>query len=126
MPEKIIVSKESLPTGRSYPIKTSTLVDALSRANIDISTNITYYRSGNSFVEAWHLLPNEHVPCQRLSVRVGTVEGEYSREARDYAQNFVIPDLVAWIGRVLMLLPNSTLHDENQIRIWNFKPRKPL
>ncbi|MCY1640676.1 hypothetical protein [Methylorubrum sp. SL192] len=101
-----------LPRGQSYPLKPSIMEAALKTAHVSIDTHLV--RGPGKIFSADFWPPNPNVPHERLYVRIGSVPAEQAQAARDRFERAVVPALVAWIGNILALDPQSPVRREKQ------------
>ncbi len=103
----MIIEKQKLPKGFSYPLKTSMLEAALAENRITTETHLIYSIS-KMFFDAHYWLPNENVDHYRFYVRVGHVSSTERKKAQAYMKNKVIPNFIAWAKELTQLPISST------------------
>lgn len=109
----MISEREKLPRSLSYPVKTSTVRDALSAAGVDIESHLTFGRR-QIFLDAHFWPPNANVPYERLSIRVGAVPASEARAARTFMAEQALPALLAWVQNLVSLPARSPRRQAEQ------------
>jgi hypothetical protein len=102
-----------LPTRQSYPLRPSTLEDALKRAGVSIDVHLI--RQPGALFEAHFWPPNRNVPHERLYIRVGPVPVEQVGAVRREIEANTLPVLVKWIASILAQDPKSPIRREQQM-----------
>ena len=104
---------ETLPRRQSYPLRPSTLEDALNRAGVSIDVHLI--RKPGALFDAHFWPPNPNVPHERLYIRVGSVPVEQVGAVRREIEEKALPVLVKWIANILAQDPKSPIRREQQV-----------
>ncbi|GMT49606.1 MAG: hypothetical protein IEMM0008_1145 [bacterium] len=100
------ISKDKIPKGMSYPLKTSMLEKVLTESNISIHVDLLYVLRSH-FFEAFYWFPNENIPYDRLYIRIGAVESRFRKKAQEKMEKEVLPQFIEW-ANPFMVLPVSS------------------
>lgn len=114
------IHKDKLPTGRCYPLKSSVLAEALTRA--DVKTEVTLFHHSGAFwnerplFSATFYPPGQMVDNEEELLWVGcrAVPASVCSIAREHIEEEVIPSLIAWIEDIERLPLNSPVRREKQ------------
>ncbi len=111
--------KEKHPRDTSYALKSSVRATALESAGVNLHTHLILTHS-KIFFDAFFWPRNERVQYERLYVRVGAVPSIEARDARHFVEEFVIPEMIAWVREIIRLPANSPrrLSEERFLREW--------
>lgn len=107
------VDKPKTWKGLSYPLKTSTLKDAIDNAKIDSSIHLKYW-TPQLHNETYNILECEFWPASinvnydRFYIRIGVVKSKDRKIAEDYLKMEVIPKLILFMKNKISLPDNST------------------
>ncbi|MDB6024209.1 MAG: hypothetical protein JWM68_432 [Verrucomicrobiales bacterium] len=106
----ITSSKDKLPKGLSYVLKTSQLERALLDAGIDCEVSLNYWipQSGSSILQGMYWLPNENVSHARVYVRAGVVPSASRAAASEALVSSGLPRFIDWLQAILALPENSS------------------
>ncbi len=111
---EVHVTKDKLPKGLSYPLKTGALVTALEHANITLDCSLSYQaRPGVLTAHFWP--PNPNVPYERLYLTVGAVTSLTAEGEREHMMDRALPALVSWIKSILAEPVHSPVRREAQL-----------
>jgi hypothetical protein len=102
-----------LPKSQGYPLRPSTLQDALGRAGISIDVHLS--RRPGALFDAHFWPPSPNVPYERLYVRVGSVPVEQVEAVRREFEAKTLPVLVEWIAGILAQDLKSPARREKQV-----------
>jgi hypothetical protein len=103
----------ALPKRQSYPLRPSTLEDALKRAGVSIDVHLI--RRPGALFDAHFWPPNPDVPHDRLYIRIGSVPVEQVGAVRREIEAKTLPVLVKWIASILAQDPRSPVRREQQV-----------
>jgi|LakMenEpi03Aug12_release.lakeMendotaPanAssembly.Ray.scaffolds.fasta_scaffold1621806_1 hypothetical protein len=101
-----------LPKGQGYPLRPSTLEDALERAGVLIDVHLI--RKPGALFDAYFWPPNRNVPHERLYIRAGSVPIEQVSAVRREIEAKTLPVLVKWIASILAQDLKSPIRREQQ------------
>lgn len=93
------IEKQKLPKGRSYPLKTSILEKMLAEHGI-VADTVLYYSISRIFFDAQYNSIPEVANSGRLTIRVGDVQSDRCKEARQYLLDVVLPEMIKWIRKI--------------------------
>lgn len=102
-----------LPKSQGYPLRPSTLEEALKRAGISIDVYLN--RQPGSLFDAHFWPPSPNVPYERLYIRVGSIPVEQVGAVRREFEAKTIPVLVKWIAGILAHDLKSPVRREQQV-----------
>jgi hypothetical protein len=102
-----------LPKRQGYPLRPSTLEDALKRAGVSIDVHLI--RQAGTLFDAHFWPPNPDAPYERLYIRVGSVPVEQVGAIRREFEATTLPMLVKWIASILAQDPKSPIRREKQM-----------
>ena len=102
-----------LPKRQGYPLRPSTLEDALKRAGVSIDVHLI--RQPGKLFDAHFWPPNPNAPYERLYVRVGSVPIEQVGAIRREFEATTLPVLVKWIASILAQDSKSPMRGEEQM-----------
>jgi len=107
------ISKEKLPRGLSYPLKSGALEKAFSEAGITLDCSVNYIaRPGDVTAQFWP--PNPNVRFERIYITIYAVASDSVENARARMQGNVLPKLVSFLLEIIVLPPNSPIRREKQ------------
>jgi hypothetical protein len=101
------------PKRQGYPLRPSTLGDALKHAGVSIDVHLI--RQPGTIFDAHFWPPNPDVPYERLYIRVGSVPVEQLGAIRREFEAKTIPVLVKWIASILAQDSKSPIRREKQM-----------
>ena len=91
--------KDKLPKGQSYPLKTTTMLDALKEGLVGAHPHFVF-RHGGVVFEAFFWFPNHRISYNRLYIRCGSVKSADCKSTREALVNEVLPRFIAWAREV--------------------------
>jgi hypothetical protein len=103
-----------IPKGYGYPLKPSSLANALVAAGMEIEVHLVRHHSKRLF-DAHFWPPNPNVSHERLYVTVGTVAAPYLPECRKRVESECIPNLIRWVSGIIALDPKSPIRRQSQM-----------
>jgi len=103
----------TLPKRHGYPLRPSTLENALKRAGVSIDVHLIRRPSALFGAHFWP--PNPDVPHERLYIRAGSVPLEQVGTVRREIEAKILPVLVKWIASILEQDPKSPSRREQQV-----------
>ena len=98
----------------SYALRSSVLEQALSHAGIQLEVHLVHSAGGGGLFTGYFWPPNFNVPYERLYIQAGAVPSSSSKIAREYIEETVIPQFVAWVLAILARPINSPVRREEQ------------
>jgi hypothetical protein len=101
------------PKRQGYPLRPSTLEDALKRAGVSIDVHLI--RRPGALFDAHFWPPTPAVPHERLYIRAGSVPVEQVGAVRREIEAKTLPVLVKWIASILAQDPKSPIRREQQV-----------
>lgn len=107
------VERSKLPKGMSYPLKSSVLETALRSAGIELDAHLIQHVS-KRFFDAFFWPANVNVGHERLFIRASAVQSQEAEHARNFMNESVIPEFIAWVQSIAALPANSPIRREEQ------------
>ena len=111
---RLTIEKPRLPAGRTYALKTSYLVRALSEASISFDVQLQYRtpKAGGSILQAFYWPANPNVPSDRVFVRAGSIAVADCQRAVEVLVERALPAFIDWLKAVQALPARSPLRLE--------------
>ncbi|MDL2322184.1 hypothetical protein LJC47_07580 [Desulfosarcina sp. OttesenSCG-928-B08] len=109
----ISIKKDNLPKGKSFVLRSSTLHEAMRSKHIVIDTYLRHINS-HVFFEGFFWPPGHTIHHERIYVRTGAVPTAQARKARQFTDEFIIPQFIIWVQEILSLPRNAPLRQSEQ------------
>lgn len=107
------IKKDNLPKGKSFILRSSKLYEAMRSKNIVIDTYLRHMNS-HVFFEAYFWPPDHTIHHERIYVRAGAVPTAQAKKARQFIDEFIIPQFIIWVQEILSLPRNSPMRQSEQ------------
>jgi hypothetical protein len=122
------IHKDKLPGDRCHPLKSTSLSDALTKA--DVKAAVTLFHHGGAFWNARAMFsatfypPGQMVDNEQDLLWIGcrSVPAGVCAIARRHIEEEIIPSLVEWITNLERLPPNSPVRREKQLFERDWRP----
>lgn len=103
----MIITKEKLPKGSTYPLRSSFLENALEAAGVTIPVSLRY-AADSELLLARYVLPATWEDYESINIESGAVSSRNSMEAKEFLESTIVPEFILWVDEHLKLPENSS------------------
>ena len=112
------ITKNKLPKGSTYPLKSSLLKVALEASDINLPVTLCYEDSADLFV-AHYFFPRTWEDFEKINIFSGSVSSRDSEEAIEHLESRVIPEFITWLSEYVNAPENSSKYTGHNSVKWS-------